>query len=90
MQPATIKNINSLIKRKIFRNALPPLSLLMGQTIPLAVKCIHLFSWVKNLPPVVLCKREQAGSFGSISSTLYRSGLLGRSGFFMAIKMTNW
>ncbi|WP_173820319.1 hypothetical protein [Niastella vici] len=64
-----MKNINSLIKRKVFRNALLPLFFLTAQTIPLAVKCIHLFGWVNNVPAGTL-QEEQPGSFGLLAQYL--------------------
>jgi hypothetical protein len=77
-----MKNVNSLIQRRIFRDALLPVWFLTAQTIPLAVKCIHLFDWVNNMPAVFFAT-EQAGSFGfAVSSIGYRSGVPAGAVFF--------
>jgi hypothetical protein len=73
IQAATMKNINNLIKRKVFRNAWLPVWFITAQTIPLAVKCILLFGWVNNVPAGTL-QEEQHGSFG-FSSIRNRFGM---------------
>jgi hypothetical protein len=83
-----MNNINSLIKRTVFRNAWLPVWFFTAQAIPLAVKCILLFGWVNNLPPVYFARGNRpAALVYLLAQYVAVPACEAGAAFFMAIEM---